>query len=191
MQGTILKTYYPLQITSTNVTVIDYNQNFAGFILEVDWSAADSATTGEIVFDNLNFAIETSANDKIRQDNFFRSNAPANVTFMNSQISTHYNSNENFDLFFFKDKTIWTPNDNVSQYITFENNVFSFDISKSGLHNNLYISLSGLNKRNQIVNIINNTLMNMWYSDRTYIYVDLSTTGKINTDGNYILLIFK
>ena len=137
------------------------------------------------MFNNINFKIESSLVDKIHQDSFIRCNAPANVTIMNSNISLHYNSNENFEALYFVDKTIWSLDDNVPQFITFQNNIFSFDVAESGVHNNVQINLSGVNKRNQTINIINNSFKNMWHSDRTYIHSDFIGTGITNINGNY------
>ena len=49
-------------MTAVNVTIVDYNNNKAGFIFDVDCQAAlsDDAKTGEILFDTINFSIENT-----------------------------------------------------------------------------------------------------------------------------------
>ena len=61
---------------------------------------------GEILFDNINFALESLSDDKIRVDDFIHYSGPQNLTVRNSHFSLHHNEVEDLDVFKFEDNAL-------------------------------------------------------------------------------------
>ena len=177
-----------LQLSAINVTVVDFNNNKAGFIFDINWQTAlsDDAKTGEILFDSLNFKYENSTLSNLRTDSFIRFNGNQNFTIQNSNLSLHYNSYEEVNAFEFGDDISWAASDNLTQNILIQSNVISFDITESDIFNNFAVNYFGNGARNILVYIQSNSFINILNSALSLIDIEFFTTGEISVSNNLI-----
>ena len=111
---------------------------------------------------------------------------PANLTVINSNFTLHYNELEGLNTFFFEDYALCTPDDNITQLVTFSNNILTYDVDYSDIYNDVYIQFLGINKRHIEVYVHNNTFIDMWDSDKPFIDVEFTTEGEISISNNQI-----
>ena len=177
-----------LQLSAINVTVVDFNNNKAGFIFDVNWQTAlsDDAKTGEILFDSLNFKSENNTLNNLRTDSFIRFNGNQNFTIQNSNLSLHYNSYEEVNAFDFSDDISWAASDNLTQNILIQNNVISFNVAESNIYNNIAVSYFGNGARNILVYIQSNSFINMLNSALSLINIEFFATGETSVSNNLI-----
>ena len=168
-----------LQLSAINVTVVDFNNNKAGFIFDVNWQTAlsDDAKTGEILFDSLNFKSENSTLSNLRTDSFIRFNGSQNFTIQNSNLSLHYNSYEEVNAFDFSDDISWAASDNLTQNIVIQNNAISFNVAESNIYNNIAVSFFGNGARYIYIYIKSNSFMNMQNTVLSPIDIEFYSTG--------------
>ena len=166
-------------MTAVNVTIVDYNNNKAGFIFDVDCQTAlsDDAKTGEILFDSIKFKVENSTASKIREDSFIRFNGHQNFTLQNSFLYLHYNFYEETNTFDLSDDISWAASDNLSQNIIIQNNMISFDVVEADIYNNFAINYFGNGVRNIYTYIQGNSFINMLNSYNSLIDIEYYTTG--------------
>lgn len=184
--GTILVSHHPLQLSVVNVTIIDFVTNKAGFILDVNCNYPEAYLKGDILFERLKFTIESSEVDQIRNNNFIKSNAPANFTIKDSVLSLHYNELEGLDAFLIEDKATCTPEDDLTQTVTFKHNTFSLDVAKTDSYNNLIVNFNGVNKRNFLVNVVENVFQNMHDTKKAFVDIEFFTVGTISVSDNVV-----
>ena len=177
-----------LQLSAINVTVVDFNNNKAGFIFDVNWQTAlsDDAKTGEILFDSLNFKSENSTLSNLRTNSFIRFNGNQNFTIQNSNLFLHYNSYEEVNAFEFGDDISWAANDNLTQKIIIQNNIVSFDITESDIFNNFAVNYFGNGARNIWVHIESNSFINMQNTMLSPIDIEFYSTGETSVSNNLI-----
>ena len=188
LSGIILNSKSSLQLAAVNVTIIDYINNKAGFIFDVDCQTAlsDDAKTGEILFDSIKFKVENSTASKIREDSFIRFNGYQNFTIQNSNLSFYYNSYEEADSFDFSDDISWAATDSLLQNIIIKNNIITFSSTKVDIYNDFAINYFGNGNRYIGIYVQSNSFINMLNSVKSLLDIEFYATGKTTISNNFI-----
>ena len=175
-------------MTAVNVTIVDYINNKAGFIFDVDCQTAlsDDAKTGEILFDSIKFKVENSTASKIREDSFIRFNGYQNFTIQNSDLSFYYNSYGAAETFEFSDDIGWAAADSLLQNIIIKNNIITFNSTKLDIYNDFAINYFGNGNRNIEIYVQSNSFINMLNSVKSLVDIVFYATGKITISNNFI-----
>ena len=169
-----------------NITIVDYHNNNAGFIIKVDCNHVGASLIGEIMFKNINFSQETKINGKLRIDNFIHYSGPQNFTLKNSYFNLFYNELENLDAFKFEDNALCMPNDGLTQQIYILSNTFTYEFDRDDIYNNMKLNFFDISPRTYDIKIDSNKFVNMNDSFKPFIDWEFHSKGQIWINNNHV-----
>ena len=153
--GNMFDSFDPLNLYLQNLN-IDYYKSSRGFYLLTQWNYTNASLLNEISISNISVS---NSIDRTRAqiNSFLYISGNANFTMSNSSIDLFGSDTESFPQVYFGSSTGWIPSDDIKQYLTIQNTVFTLNqISNntryiqiysnidSGYSRSVTISLSGL-----------------------------------------------